>query len=68
MQRAAALEEDDASFDPIKIEYTVREERGERYVTEKQFREGMAVAPLRAQAMTINSMRRNQNTRNYVNI
>jgi hypothetical protein len=68
MEKAAALQEDDGSNEPIDIRYTVTEQRGERYVTEEQFRKGMASTSKRAQAMTYAGMRNNKNVRDYVGV
>jgi hypothetical protein len=68
MQKAAALQQANASNEPIDVRYTVTEQRGERYVTEQQFREGMAATSKRAQAMTYAGMRNNKNIRDYVAI
>jgi hypothetical protein len=69
MQKAAALQQkDDGSNEPIDIRYTVTEQRGERYVTEEQFRKGMASTSKRAQAMTYAGMRNNKGVRDYVGV
>jgi len=68
MEKAAALQDDSTSFDPLEIRYTVTEQRGERYVTEDQFRRGMAATTKRSQAVTMAGLRNSKENRNYVGI
>jgi hypothetical protein len=68
MQKAAALQQAGARSEPLKIQYDVTEHQGERYVTERQVREGMAASTKRAQAMTYAGMRNSRDIRNYVAI
>jgi hypothetical protein len=68
LEKAAALQQDSASPEPIDIRYTVTEQRGERYVTEEQFRKGMAATTKRAQAVTYAGMRQSKEIRNYVGV
>jgi len=68
MEKAAALQQGDSGNDPIDIRYTVTEQRGERYVTEEQFRKGMESTSKRTQAMTYAGMRNNQQIREYTGI
>jgi hypothetical protein len=68
MEKAAALQQGDSGNDPIDIRYTVTEQRGERYVTEEQFRKGMESTRKRTQAMTYAGMRNNQEIREYAGI
>lgn len=65
-QKADSMQRDKA--DPIDIRYTVTEQRGERYVTEEQFRKGMSSSSKRAQAMTYAGMRNNKEIRDFVDI
>jgi hypothetical protein len=68
MEKAAALQQGDSGNEPIDIRYTVTEERGERYVTEEQFRKSNAALSKRTQAMTYAGMRNNQQIREYTGI
>jgi hypothetical protein len=68
MEKASALQQDDSNNEPIDVRYTVTEQRGERYVTEDQFRKGMASTAKRTQAMTYAGMRNNKNVRDYVGV
>ena len=68
MQKAEALRQDTAQAEPIDVRYTVTEQRGERYVTEEQFRKGMADTTKRAQAMTYAGMRNNKQVRDFISI
>jgi hypothetical protein len=68
MEKAAALQQGDSGNDPIDIRYTVTEQRGERYVTEEQFRKSNAALSKRTQAMTYAGMRSNQQIREYTGI
>ena len=65
MEKAAALTEENTDNEPIDVRYTVTEQAGERYVTEDQFRKGMAATSKRAQAMTYAGMRNNKEVREY---
>lgn len=67
MEKAAALrEESEGDQGPIDVRYTVIEQAGQRYVTEEQFRKGMAETAKRAQAMTKAGFRNNKDDREYV--
>jgi hypothetical protein len=68
MEKAAELRGRGESYEPIKLHYTVKEERGERYVTEDQMRKSNAATLKRAQAMTLSGMRNNKEVRDYVGI
>jgi hypothetical protein len=68
LEKAAALAEEGAGSEPIDIRYTVTEQAGERYVTEDQFRKGMAATSKRAQAMAYAGMRNNKEVRDYTGI
>jgi len=68
IEKAAALRQDSADSGPIQISYTVTEQRGERFVTESEFRKGMAATAQRAQAMTYAGMRNNRDVRDYVGV
>ncbi len=66
MEKAAELRGRGEGYEPIKLHYTVKEERGERYVTEDQMRKSNAATLKRAQAMTLSGMRNNKEVRDYV--
>jgi hypothetical protein len=68
MEKAASLRESGGRSEPIDIRYTVEERAGERYVTEKQFRAGIAASQERTRAMTYAGMRNDGNVRDYVGI
>jgi murein DD-endopeptidase MepM/ murein hydrolase activator NlpD len=68
MEKAAALREQNESSGPIDIRYEATEIAGERYVTEQQFRRGMAETSKRAQSMTYAGMRQNKDVRDFVGI
>ncbi len=69
MEKAAALREASGEEQgPIDVRYTVTEQAGQRYVTEEQFRRGMADTAKRAQAMTKAGLRNNKDDREYVGI
>lgn len=63
VEKAAGLREAGEQVSTIKHQYAVTEQRGERYVTEKQFRNGMEQTAQRTQAMLISSVRQNRNVR-----
>jgi len=67
-EKASALRRENAKADPIELRYTVTEQRGERYVTEEQFRKGMSSSTKRAQAMTYAGIRNNNEIRDFVGI
>ena len=67
-QKIEALRDEGSKAEPIDIRYTVTEQRGERYVTEEQFRKGMSSSSKRTQAMTYAGMRNNGEIRDFVNI
>ena len=68
MQKAEALRNSGNESDSLDISYTVREERGERYVTEDQLRKSNAMVERRAFAKTINGMKNNGALRDSINI
>jgi murein DD-endopeptidase MepM/ murein hydrolase activator NlpD len=68
MQKAEALRNSGSESDSLDISYTVREERGERYVTEDQLRKSNAMVERRAFAKTINGMKNNGALRDSINI
>jgi uncharacterized protein YcfJ len=68
MQKAEALRNSGSESDSLDISYTVREERGERYVTEDQLRKSNAMVERRAFARTINGMKNNGALRDSINI
>jgi hypothetical protein len=68
MQKAEALRNSGGESDSLNISYTVREERGERYVTEDQLRKSNAMVERRAFAKTINGMKNNGALRDSINI
>jgi hypothetical protein len=68
MEKAQALRDDNQESEPIDLRYTVTEQRGERYVTEEQFRKGMAATSRRAQVATLASMRNSKEVRGFVDI
>jgi hypothetical protein len=68
MQKAEALRNSGSGSDSLDISYTVREERGERYVTEDQLRKSNAMVERRAFAKTINGMKNNGALRDSINI
>jgi hypothetical protein len=68
MQKAEALRNSGNKSDSLDISYTVREERGERYVTEDQLRKSNAMVERRAFAKTINGMKNNGALRDSINI
>ncbi len=68
MQKAEALRNSGGESDSLDISYTVKEERGERYVTEDQLRKSNAMVERRAFAKTINGMKNNGALRDSINI
>ena len=68
MQKAEALRNSGSESDSLDISYTVREEKGERYVTEDQLRKSNAMVERRAFAKTINGMKNNGALRDSINI
>jgi hypothetical protein len=68
MQKAEALRNSGNESNSLDISYTVREERGERYVTEDQLRKSNAMVERRAFAKTINGMKNNGALRDSINI
>jgi hypothetical protein len=68
MQKAEALRNSGNESDSLDISYTVKEERGERYVTEDQLRKSNAMVERRAFAKTINGMKNNGALRDSINI
>jgi hypothetical protein len=68
MQKAEALRNSGGESDSLDISYTVREEKGERYVTEDQLRKSNAMVERRAFAKTINGMKNNGALRDSINI
>lgn len=68
MEKAANLAKADSDNSAIDVSYTVIEQRGERYVTEDQFRKANAALLQKSQAMTYSGMRNNRGVREYVGI
>jgi murein DD-endopeptidase MepM/ murein hydrolase activator NlpD len=68
MEKAAALQDQGNSSETIDLRYTVTEQRGERYVTEAQFRRSNAMLLARSQAATYSGMRGNKEVREFVGI
>ena len=68
MEKAAALQDQGGSPETIDLRYEATEIRGERYVTEAQFRRSNAMLLARSQAATYSGMRGNKEVREFVGI
>jgi hypothetical protein len=68
MEKAAALQDQGGSSETIDLRYEATEIRGERYVTEAQFRRSNAMLLARSQAATYSGMRGNKEVREFVGI
>jgi hypothetical protein len=68
VEKAAELRQANQTPGKIDLSYTVTEQRGERYVTEEQFRKGMARTAQQSQAMLVSSVRQNRNVRDSMGL
>lgn len=68
VEKAAELRQANQTPGKIDLSYTVTEQRGERYVTEEQFRKSNARMLQQSQAMFVSSVRQNSNVRNSMGL